>query len=574
MTPIVRILLAAVVFAGASGIVRSGSAATIRVAVQKTGTFAWELAVIRAHGLDRQANLAIEVDELASPEAGKIALRGGSADVIVSDWLWVSRQRGLGARLTFYPFSSALGAVMVPNQSPIRTLADLKGRTLAVAGGPIDKSWLLLRAAMKQDGIDPKSASTIVYGAPPLLAAKTRSGEMDANLNYWNFCAALEANGFRRLIGIEDILPKLGARGRTAMIGYVFDEDWGNANRDAIAGFIAMSPRGEGDSGDIGCGVGNHRAADRRRRCRHLARLPGPLPGRNSPPPDRRRRGRRSRSLPRARRDRRQRACRAGARACARHILSRHPRRLGMLRLLSFSVLLATWWGAALLAGGEKLPAPPAVLAVIVTEAQSGALFFHLGATLARVALAFTLAMTVGAAIGYLMGRVRLADRLGDPWLILLLNLPALVVIVLAYIWAGLTEVAAIAAIAINKLPVAVVTLREGTRALDAALDEMATVFAIPRWKAFRHVILPQLAPYIAAAARSGLSLVWKIVLVAELLGRPNGVGFEIGIAFQLFDIPRLLAYSLTFTAVVLAIETVLVQPFEARQSRWRPRAA
>ena len=245
-----------------------------------------------------------------------------------------------------------------------------------------------------------------------------------------------------------------------------------------------------------------------------------------------------------------------------------------MLRLLSFTVFLATWWIAALLAGAERLPPPPAVLAAIVTEANSGALFFNLGVTLARVALAFTLAMTLGGAIGYLMGRVRLANRFGDPWLILLLNLPALVVIVLAYIWAGLTEVAAIAAIAINKLPTAVVTVREGTRALDAALDEMATVFAIPRWRAFRHVILPQLAPYIAAAARSGLSLVWKIVLVAELLGRPNGVGFEIGVAFQLFDIPLLLAYSLSFAAVVLVIETVLVQPFEARLFRWRPRAA
>src|SRR3954451_5881844 len=191
-----------------------------------------------------------------------------------------------------------------------------------------------------------------------------------------------------------------------------------------------------------------------------------------------------------------------------------------MLRLLSFSVFLATWWIAALFAGGEMLPAPPAVLAAIIAAANSGALFLNLGVTLARVALAFTLAMTLGAAIGYLMGRIRLADRVGDFWLILLLNLPALVVIVLAYIWAGLTEVAAITAIAINKLPTAVVTVREGTRALDAALDEMARVFAIPRWEAFRHVILPQLAPYIAAAARSGLSLVWKIVLVAELLGR------------------------------------------------------
>jgi NitT/TauT family transport system substrate-binding protein len=197
--------------------------------------------VIRAHGLDRRANLAIQVNEFASPEAGKIALRGGSADVIVSDWLWVSRERGLGAKLTFYPYSSALGAVMVPNVSSIRTLANLKGRKLAVAGGPIDKNWLLLRASMKQDGIDLKSESTIVYGAPSLLAAKALGGEMDATVNYWNFCAALEAKGFRRLAGIEDLLPKLGAKGRTAMIGYVFDEEWGSANRDAVTRFIAMT---------------------------------------------------------------------------------------------------------------------------------------------------------------------------------------------------------------------------------------------------------------------------------------------------------------------------------------------
>src|SRR6266704_1046759 len=240
----IRILLATVVFAGTPG-APSRAAETIRIAVQKTGTFAWELAVIRAHGLDSQANLAIEVSELASPEEGKIALRAGSADIIVSDWLWVSRERGLGAKLTFYPYSSALGAVMVPNSSSIQTLADLRGRKLAVAGGPIDKSWLLLRASMKQDGIDLKSEAAIAYGAPPLLAAKTLSGEMDATLNFWNFSAALEAKGFRRLAGVEDLLPKLGANGRTAMVGYVFDEAWASANRDFVARFLTMTREGK-----------------------------------------------------------------------------------------------------------------------------------------------------------------------------------------------------------------------------------------------------------------------------------------------------------------------------------------
>jgi NitT/TauT family transport system substrate-binding protein len=240
MKVFVRMLLAAVALSAAQ-IAPCGGADSIRIAVQKTGTLAWELAVIRAHGLDQQANLSVQLVELASPEAGKIALRAGSADIIVSDWLWVSRERGLGAKLTFYPYSSALGAVMVPASSPIRTLADLKGKKLAVAGGPIDKNWLLLQAWLKQDGIDLKSEATIAYGAPPLLTAKTLGGEMDAALNYWNFCAVLEAKGFRRVAGIEDLLPKLGAKGRTAMIGYVFDEKWGKANQDLIARFIAVT---------------------------------------------------------------------------------------------------------------------------------------------------------------------------------------------------------------------------------------------------------------------------------------------------------------------------------------------
>jgi NitT/TauT family transport system permease protein len=182
--------------------------------------------------------------------------------------------------------------------------------------------------------------------------------------------------------------------------------------------------------------------------------------------------------------------------------------------------------------------------------------------------------MAAGTAIGILMGRVMLADRLGDPWLVVLLNLPALVIIVLAYVWGGLTEVAAILAVAVNKLPNAVVAIREGARALDPGLDEMAKAFALPRCKILRHVVLPQLAPFVATAARSGLSLIWKIVLVVELLGRPNGVGFEIGIAFQLFDVTRILAYAMAFVAVILAIDTLLVQPLERRASRWRLRKA
>ncbi len=135
----------------------AAGAETLRLGVQKTGTFAWELAIIKAEGLDKQAGLDIEVAELASPEAGKIALIGGSVDMILSDLLWVARERSLGARLVFAPYSSALGALMVPGASPINDLANLKGHKLAVAGRPLDKSWLLLQALAERSNIDLKS---------------------------------------------------------------------------------------------------------------------------------------------------------------------------------------------------------------------------------------------------------------------------------------------------------------------------------------------------------------------------------------------------------------------------------
>jgi NitT/TauT family transport system substrate-binding protein len=215
----------------------------IRIAAQKTGTLAWELEIIKAHGLDKKADLDIQVVELASTEAGKIALRSGSADLIVSDWLWVARERALGDKLVFYPYTSTLGAVMVPEASRIANLADLKGKKLAIAGGPLDKSWLMLQAAARRDGLDLKSQAAIVYGAPPLLSEKALQRENDATLTFWNFCAELEGKGFKRGIDMEDIEKRLGATGPVAMVGYAFDAGWAAKNKAAVARFFDVAAK-------------------------------------------------------------------------------------------------------------------------------------------------------------------------------------------------------------------------------------------------------------------------------------------------------------------------------------------
>lgn len=243
-------------------------------------------------------------------------------------------------------------------------------------------------------------------------------------------------------------------------------------------------------------------------------------------------------------------------------------------RLASVAVLLLAWQAAAWFAGSRLLPAPSSVASGIGEALLHGDMAHHLGATLARVAAAFAIAMTLGTSLGYAMGRSVRFDRVADPWLVLLLNLPALVVIVLAYVWFGLTEAAAIGAVALNKIPNTVVVVREGARALDPGLDDMARAYRFGPWKRLRHVVVPQLGPALAGAARSGLSLVWKIVLVVELLGRSNGVGFEIATYFQLFDVRMILAYAMAFVVIMLLVETCIVQPIERRAGRWRQRHA
>lgn len=237
---------------------------------------------------------------------------------------------------------------------------------------------------------------------------------------------------------------------------------------------------------------------------------------------------------------------------------------------LSLGSLVLVWQIAASGLTVRHLPGPAEVLGVLGAALAHGDLLYHLGLTMARVSASFLLAMTLGTMLGIVMGRSKAVDGLLDGWLVFFLNLPALVTTVLCYVWFGLTEAAALLAVAVNKIPSVVVTLREGARALDPGYQAVAEAYRFGRWKTLRHVLLPQLGPFLLAAARSGLALIWKIVLVVELLGRSDGIGFKLHVFFQLFDVAAILAYSLAFIAVVQAIELGILAPIERRTLAWR----
>lgn len=237
---------------------------------------------------------------------------------------------------------------------------------------------------------------------------------------------------------------------------------------------------------------------------------------------------------------------------------------------LSLLAFLAVWQGLAVYLNSNTLPTPETVAKVFWQACESGQLPFHLGVTLLRLVVSFTIAMLLGCTIGIVLGRNKKLDAFFDNWLVIFLNVPALVTIILCYVWFGLVESAAILAVVINKLPNVIVTIREGTRTLDQDLLDMARCFHFSKRKTLVHVIWPQLHPFVMGATRSGLALIWKIILVVELLGRSNGMGYQLHLFFQLFDVASILAYTIAFVTVVQLIELIILKPLDKKSQRWR----
>ena len=214
----------------------------LRIAVLKFGTVNWELDVIRHHGLDKANGFTLEVMPVANKQASTIMFQGREADMIVTDWVWVARQRAEGRDIRMIPYSRSVGGMVVAAGSPIRSLADLKGRKIGIAGGPVDKSWILIQAlARKRHGIDLAKEAEPVFGAPPLLFKKGLSGELDAVINFWHFLAKMEARGMQRIVDVADAAAELGLNPETPLLGYAFRGDWAKDNPVLAAGLARAS---------------------------------------------------------------------------------------------------------------------------------------------------------------------------------------------------------------------------------------------------------------------------------------------------------------------------------------------
>jgi len=242
LDPLRRVLLGGFAALAVMPAASPGAAQTLeplKIGSLKFGTVNWLLDTIAGDKLDVRDGVRIERLELASNQALTIALQAGSVDMIVSDWLWAMRQQAEGDSLRFRPYSNALGALMVPGDKGFKSVADLRGKRLGVAGSPLDKSWLLLRAYCRSKfNADLADISEPVYGAPPLLSEQLRLGRLDGVLTFWNFAARLDAAGYRPLIDMVDVLTELGVTPPPPLVGFVWREELLRTKPDQVAGFF------------------------------------------------------------------------------------------------------------------------------------------------------------------------------------------------------------------------------------------------------------------------------------------------------------------------------------------------
>lgn len=214
----------------------------VRVGVLQFGTVNWELDVIQHHGLGARQGVDLKVVPLGSKNALSVALQGGAVDIIVTDWIWVSRQRAEERNYAFFPYSRTVGALFVRPDAAIESLGDLKGKKLGIAGGPVDKSWLLLRAYVRNAlDMDLKEALEPTFAAPPLLNQLMLKGDLPAVLNFWHYGARLKAAGMQELITVIDLLVGLGIDTEVPLLGWAFDEEWAQRNRAPLVGFLTAA---------------------------------------------------------------------------------------------------------------------------------------------------------------------------------------------------------------------------------------------------------------------------------------------------------------------------------------------
>jgi len=218
------------------------SVGTLKIGVLAFGSVNWELEAIRNEGLDKKFGLELDVQKLAGPDAGKIGLKADGLDLIATDWIWVANQNQAGANYRFIPYSTQAGALMAPSGTSIRKVADLKAKKIGVAGGPLDKNWILLKAyAIKETGLDLEKSSEPVFAAPPLLNQQLTVGKLDALLNFWHYAAKLEASGYRRVLDGRDVLKGLGVNQPLPNLGFVFKQSWAAANGPTLDAFLMAS---------------------------------------------------------------------------------------------------------------------------------------------------------------------------------------------------------------------------------------------------------------------------------------------------------------------------------------------
>lgn len=248
---------------------------------------------------------------------------------------------------------------------------------------------------------------------------------------------------------------------------------------------------------------------------------------------------------------------------------TRHGARWILERTWLPVLIVLVWWFASLGRDSLYFPSLQTIVATIRAELLGSAFTQHLLPSLGKFVVGFLIAAVLGIVVGALIGLSPVLRAAVEPIVQFLRSLPPPVLLPIAMLLFGLGATMNIAIIVLGSVWATLLSTIDGVGAVDGQLRDVARSYRLTWWQYVSRVVMPSAGPQIFAGLRTTLQLSIILIVVSEMMGSTNGIGYYLLNSQQVFQVPQTWAATLVLGAIGYVTTLAFLQ-VEKRVLRWQ----